>query len=180
MIFGKRKKEEQVRREGQELILGQLSEIQQDLKKQRMAVENLTDEWEDYREEENSWAEQVSHWKQQEANFLKLYEDYQEQLEGLKRYARTEDEKLSGQLELMEEKLEKIRQICGISRISGTGKTVDYDLHEVIRTVGTENSRLHELIEDVYQSGYIYKGKVRKKANVTVYKFEEKDTNERE
>ncbi|MCM1259030.1 MAG: nucleotide exchange factor GrpE [Roseburia sp.] len=178
MIFGKRKKEEKMRREEQELIIQQLSEIQQDIKKQRMAVENLTDEWEDFREEENSQAEQIPNWKQQEANFLKLYEDYQEQLEGLKRYADSEDEKLSRQLELIEKKLEKSRQMCGISKIAGIGETVDYDLHEIIHAVETDDSRLHEVIEDTYQSGYIYKGKVRKKAKASVYRYKGKETNE--
>lgn len=180
MLFGKRKQEEQKCREEGEWLRQQLSEIQQDLKKQRMAVENLTDEWEDYREEETSRTKQFSDWKQQETNFLKLYEDYQEQLESLKRYAKAEDEKLYRQLELAEEKLEKSRQLCGIGKITGMGKAVDYELQEVIRAVGTDDSKLHEVVEEIYQSGYFYKGKVRKKAKAAVYCFKETDTNEGE
>lgn len=180
MLFGKRKEEEQKRREEEELLRRQLQEIQQDLKKQCMAVENLTDEWEDYREEESRTEKQLLDWKKQEENFLELYEDYQEQLEGLKRYAEAEDEKLARQIELAEEKLEKSRQLCGISKIAGAGKAVDYDLQEVIRGVETEDPTLREVVENVYQSGYIYRGKVRKKAKISAYCVKETVTNERE
>ena len=84
MLFGKRKEEEQKRLEEAERLQQQLSDIQKDLKKQRMAVENITDEWEDFREGEESRIGELLDWKNQEDNFIQLFEEYQEQLEGLK------------------------------------------------------------------------------------------------
>ncbi len=180
MLFGKRKEEEQKRLEEAERLQQQLSDIQKDLKKQRMAVENITDEWEDFREGEESRIGELLDWKNQEDNFIQLFEEYQEQLEGLKKYAGNGDKNLFQQIQLVEEKLEKKRRMCGISQIAEAGRTVDYDLHEVIQVLETDNPQLKETVAEIYSPGYIYKGKVRKKAKVSAYCVKEKDTDERE
>ena len=59
--------------------------------------------------------------------------------------------------------------MCGITVIAEYGTRVDYDLHEVIETVETENPVLDKTVADIYSCGYIYKGNVKKKARVAAY-----------
>lgn len=194
MFFKKRKNEEAVFQEigqqiqeriGQQIeeqmvqrMEHQLSGFSQNMKKQQMAVENLTDEWADYREEwqdfreeENCRKELLEAAAKQEEAFLELYETCQEQLDNLKKYAGAEDEKLLAQMDFIEEKLEKSRQKCGIGRIASVGGKVDYDLQEVVHVIETENPDLSETVAKVYVSGYYYKGKIQKKAKIAAYRF---------
>ena len=77
---------------------------------------------------------------------------------------------MAEQLELMEKNLMHARQICGISMIGDCGAALNYDLHEVIEVLDTTDTRLDGMIAVVYSCGYLYKGKVKKKARVAVYR----------
>lgn len=157
-----------------EELNGQMSLLVQSAKKQQMAVENLADEWADYREEENLSLERERIAGKQEQNFLELYENYQEQMDSLGMFLKREDDRMASQFGLIEEKLEKSRILCGISLISGQGGKVDYDLHEIVKVIGTGDGALDERVAEVYSSGYSYHGTVKKKAKVAVYRWEEK------
>lgn len=79
--------------------------------------------------------------------------------------------------------LEYYRQLCGISVIGELEAEIDYDLYEIIEAVDTKNPEQGKRIAEVYSCGYLYKGKVKKKARVSAYHFtafnrQEKNINE--
>lgn len=71
--------------------------------------------------------------------------------------------------------LEQLRQKCGISIIGQCGDTVNYDLHEVIEAVDTTNPAQDKTIAGIYRCGYIYKGVIKKKAQVSAYRAVKND-----
>ena len=93
----------------------------------------------------------------------------------MKRFAGRKDETWAAQIALMEQKLEHCRQMCGISIIEKCGVEVDYDLHEVIEVRTTAEPNKDRLIAEIIDWGYLYKGKVKKRAQVTVYHTENTD-----
>ncbi|MCI9378997.1 MAG: nucleotide exchange factor GrpE [Eubacterium sp.] len=155
---------------GQLEDLGQnISKLQTAIHKHDMAIEDLLEEWEEKRSQEEEAKEQFSAFKRERNAFLELFEAYQEQFWNLKRFAEGKDETWAAQIVLMERNLEHYRQMCGITVIAEYGTRVDYDLHEVIETVETENPVLDKTVADIYSCGYIYKGNVKKKARVAAY-----------
>jgi len=148
----------------------QISTLTSSVHKHDMAIEDLLDEWEEKRSDECSTQKLLKESGQNEQQLLELFEAYQEQFWNLKRFADTKDEAWAAQMTLMEKKLEHCRQLCGISIIGESGIEVDYNLHEVIEAVDTSNPGQDKIIADVYHCGYIYKGRVQKKAAVSAYR----------
>lgn len=147
------------------------SRMQTAVQKHDMAMEDLLEEWEERRSDENGVKERFRALEQNESCLLALFEAYQEQFWSLKRLADTKDEVWSAQIALMEQKLDRCRRLCGIDVIDRCGETVDYDLHEVIQTTETRDADQDKRVADIYCCGYLYKGKVKKKARVAVYRM---------
>ena len=147
-----------------------MATLQSSVNKHNMALEDLLDEWEEKSSEEDSTQKLLQESRQNEQQLLELFDAYQEQFWSLKRFADTKDEAWAAQMALMEKKLEHDQQLCGISIIGECGIEVDYNLHEVIEAVDTESPDQDRIIADIYHCGYIYKGKVRKKAAVSAYR----------
>ncbi|MBD5458967.1 MAG: nucleotide exchange factor GrpE [Lachnospiraceae bacterium] len=158
--------------------LGDISQnivkLQTSVHKQDMAVEDLLEEWNDKQSDAEHIKRQFREYEQNEHRLLELFEAYQEQLWNLKRFAEEKDESLAAQLSLMEKKLEHYRQLCGISMIGECGTEVDYDLYEVLEAVDTEDEGKDRTVVCVYRCGYLYKGKVIKKAQAAVYRYRAK------
>lgn len=185
MLF-KRKKDETLRRIEEQLKIledgittknGQfetldknITRLQTTVLKHDMAMEDLLDEWEQRRSDEEEVKERFREQEQNERHLLALFEAYQEQFWNLRRFADTKDEAWSAQISLMEQNLDHHRRLCGIDVIGTCGNKVDYDLHEVIETMETEDSGKDRQVAHVYECGYLYKGKVKKKARVAAYR----------
>ena len=146
-----------------------INKLQTAANKHDMAIEDLLEEWEEKQSEDTELKEQFRTYKKENRCFLDLFEAYQEQFWNLKRFAGEKDETWASQIALMEGNLERYRQLCGIAIIGECGVQVDYDMHEVIETVGTEDPALDKKIADIYSCGYIYKGQVKRKARVAAY-----------
>ncbi len=146
-----------------------IGQLRTEVQKHNMAVEDLLDEWEDRKSEKDSARKQMLEYEQSEKNLLELFESYQEQFWNLKRFTEQKEEAWSAQTALMEQKLERCRKLCGISIIEECGGKVDYDLHEVIEVVDTAEQDKDKVVAGIVSWGYLYKGRVRKKAQVTAY-----------
>ena len=148
-----------------------LEQLQRSVREQGMSVEDLLEEWNGRNAAEEELRAQLRECADKERHLLELFEAYQEQLRSLRRFADGKDEEWVAQIAMMERGLEHYRQMCGITLIGECGAEVDYDLHEVIETVDTAMPDRDRKIADVYRSGYLYQGKVRRKAQVAVYVF---------
>lgn len=152
-------------------VARQIGQLQTSVQKHDMAIEDLLAEWEERSADEADAKARFREQERSEGLLLELFEAYQEQFWNLKRFAGAKDAEWSGQLALMEEQLARVRQLCGIGIISECGAEVNYDLHEVIEVLSTADTRLDGLVAAVYRCGYLYKGKVKKKAQVAAYRM---------
>lgn len=140
--------------------------------KHDMALEDLLEEWEEKSAGEERLLDSLQEQKQAEKKLLDLFEAYLDQFFDMRRMAHGQGGGWAGQLELMEKQLEHYRRLCGITVISDCGVPVDYDLHEVIEPVATGDRALDQTVEQVYRCGYFYQGTVKRKAQVTAYRFQ--------
>lgn len=148
-----------------------IGQLKAAVQKHDMAIEDLLEEWEDKESEKECLRKRIHDSEQAENLLLELFESYQEQFWNLKRFAQKRDEAWSAQMALMERKLESSRQLCGVSIIETCKTEVDYQLHEVIGVVDTTEQEKDKRIAEMINWGYLYKGKVKKKAQVTAYRF---------
>ena len=154
-----------------EELTEKIGRLQTTVQKHDMAMEDLLEEWEEKRSDEKEVKERFRELEQNESRLLALFETYQEQFWSLKRFADTKDQAWSDQIALMEQSLDRCRRLCGIDVIDRCGEMVDYDLHEVIQITETKDAEQDRRVADIYGCGYLYRGKVKKKAKVAVYQM---------
>ena len=159
-----------------ETVSQNVTALQSTIQKHDMAIEDLLEEWEEKRSDEEIVQKQLSDYSQSEKQLLELFEAYQEQFFNLKRFADSKDAVWAKQIALMEKTLEHYRRLCGICMIEECGIKVNYDLHEVIEAVDTTDSSKDKTIAAIYRCGYLYKGKVKRKAQVGAYRSETKES----
>lgn len=145
-------------------------QIRSSIQKHDMSIEDLLDELEDWRSEEKETREQIRGLKQTEDRLLELFGAYQEQFFQLQRFAAGKDAGWSEQLALIEKNLENFRRSCGIHVIHEKDVMADTALHEVIKTIDTNDPDRDKTVAEVYLCGYLYKGQVKKKAQVAAYR----------
>lgn len=152
-----------------------VKQLQRRVAEQGMSLEDLLEEWSTRKTAEDSLCAQLRGCEKEQRLLLELFEAYQEQFRNLRRFADGRDEAWASQIDMIESSLAHHRQACGISLIGERGAKVDYDLHEVIEVIDTGQPELDRTIADVYSGGYLYQGKVRRKAKVAVYAFGRRD-----
>lgn len=148
-----------------------IRQLQSDIRKHDMAVEDLLDEWEDQKTGQDSLQKHIQESARTELLLLQLFESYQTQFWNLKHFASEKDSSWSEQIAFMEETLGQYRSSCQISMIQDCGVAVDYELHDVIDAVRTSDPALDKTVAGIYQCGYFYKGTVKKKARVSAYRL---------
>lgn len=147
------------------------TQLHSDIHKHDMAIEDLLDEWSEKKSEEDTINIQLKKAGQAEQQLLELFEAYQEQFWNLKHYAASKDESWASQITLMEKTLEHYQRGSAISIIQASGVSVDYDLYDIIEVIDTADPALDKTIAEIYRCGYLYKGKVRKKAQAAAYRY---------
>lgn len=164
------------KKEEERSLLENLSqEIRQnsaDIRRHDMSLEDCLEMLEEQQEEEKQDRKQVKEFEEERAGLLKLIEVYQEQMWNMRRYAAEHDPAWMPQLELSSEAVKRKEDLCGVVRIEETGGRVDYELHEVIEVRETAQEEQAHTVAQVCQPGYIYRGKVRRKAKVIACRFE--------
>lgn len=156
-------------------VSGNLDKLQRLVQEQGMSIEDLLEEWNERTVLEDELRTQLREGEEEEQHLLQLFEAYQDQFHNLQRFASGRDEAWTAQIAMMERSLEHYRQACGISLVGECGAEVDYDLHEVIEAIETAQPDQDRKIADVYRGGYLYKGKIKRKAQVAAYKFRDSD-----
>lgn len=147
------------------------TQLHSDIHKHDMAIEDLLDEWSEKKSEEDTINIQLKKAGQAEQQLLELFEAYQEQFWNLKHYAASKDESWASQITLMEKTLKHYQRGSAISIIQASGVSVDYDLYDIIEVIDTADPALDKTIAEIYRCGYLYKGKVRKKAQAAAYRY---------
>lgn len=146
-----------------------MAQLQRSVREQGMSVEDLLEEWNERKADDDGVKERFREYAKDEQRLLELFEAYQDQFWNLRRFAEGKDEAWAAQISMMEKSLEHYRQMCGISIIGECGADVDYDLHEVIDVVETDEPGLERKVALIYQCGYLHKGRVVRKAKVAAY-----------
>lgn len=145
-----------------------------ELQKHNMALEDTLDMLQEREEKESLQEKRIGELEQAEGALLELLSCYQGQMRLIGRYMEENPETGSAwqnQLRLMEEEVEKRMAACGLEELTGCGKRVDYETHEVVEAVETDREELALTVAKVYSSGYSYKGHVKKKAEVAAYRL---------
>ena len=154
-----------------------------------MAIEDLLDSWEDLQKEQQAETRSLSaslsslyhqdrtEFQSREKALLDLVMSYHDQLFMLQRAAEEAHmEDWNHQFALADTKLTNIRLPAEFQPICNVNLPVDYSLYEVVDLVPTADSFLDHLIAEVYSCGYLYRGKILKKAKVSVYSFQNDST----
>jgi molecular chaperone GrpE (heat shock protein) len=151
-----------------EAVQNQLESLDKQISKHDMAIENLLDEMQEAQENDDSARAAAEEQRRNQENLLALIASYQEQFWQIRRFFGEKDEAWSEQLALMEQTLENARIHCGITAIDQVGAPVDYALHEVIDL--TDSDTCDKTVAEIYSPGYLYQGKVMKKAKIAAYR----------
>lgn len=140
-----------------------------DISRHDMALEDCLDMLEEWGKERVYEQKQRQSLEQEREKLLQMLGTYQEQLWNMKTYAEKNDSAWHQQLLLVEKVVQEKMVFSGITAIDRTDCVVNYELHEVIELIDTEDMNRDRTVAVVYRPGYLYRGEVRKKAQVAVY-----------
>ena len=176
-----------------EELTGSVTELRDAANSHDIAIGDLLDGWEDLQEEQRGKEEalrealyvkterELRQTKGREEALLKLTMEMHDLLFGLRR---TAEASVAGewqhQLDLVDEKLNESRLPAGFYPVCEAGVPINFTEHEVLDIVRTTESDKDRKIADVYSCGYLYRGKVLKKAKVSVFRYEEPHMKEAE
>lgn len=74
---------------------------------------------------------------------------------------------------LVEKKLMQVLEAAGLERLDAEGKTFDPESMEAVATVRAESADQDDLVSDVFQRGYRFKGQLIRPARVRVQQYED-------
>ena len=80
------------------------------------------------------------------------------------------------QTELMKQEAEKYERQCAFREIGECGEKVDYECHQILSVCAAAEEEQSGTVAQVYAPGYSYHGQIIKKAQVSVYKMEERQS----
>ena len=141
-----------------------------DILRHGMALEDCVEMLEEWNSDKEQARKQKQEARKEQEKLLGLCSAYQEQLWSMKRYAKEHDAFWYQQLLLMEKVIEESMIASGITMITKTDCAVNYELHEVMEIRETEEPHKDKVVADIVRPGYCYKGEVRQKAKVVVYR----------
>lgn len=158
-------------------LVNRMDELQKMQKRQVQSLEDFLEEEEDRADREENQRQKAQADKGREAHLLSLVECYQEQLHLLRRQIREEFEgeqskaaSWEKQFEIVEECLARQRSSCALEQVGKEQEPVDFECHQVLKVINTEDSGLDSRVAEVFCPGFIYHGKVIKKAQVSAYR----------
>lgn len=144
-----------------------------DISRHDMALEDCLDMLEEWGKERVYEQKQRQSLEQEREKLLQMLGTYQEQLWNMKTYAEKNDSAWHQQLLLVEKVVQEKMVFSGITAIDRTDCVVNYELHEVIELIDTEDMNRDRTVAVIYKPGYLYRGEVRKKAQVAVYHLQQ-------
>lgn len=153
-----------------------------DIGKHDMALEDMLELLDGKLESEHFMSNRIKELEESEEKLLLLMADYEEQMFLIDGCVKNISGTGSGgsawaeQLDSVRGKLFEHMNTCGITVIADTHQMVNYEYHEVIQVVDTEEAALSRTVLEIYSPGFIYKGRVLKRAKVAAYRLTELNT----
>ena len=171
---------ERENRESAEVLSARMSDLRGAANKHDMAIADMLDTWEEWREDTRALRSDLSKRYQEEAResawrenaLLEALIDLHDQFYALKRAAEQADDPIwKRQLELAAEKMAGRYALADLQVIQAKDAPVNYDLHEVVSVEAAEDRSQSMRVADVYICGYAYRGKVIRKAKVAAFQW---------
>lgn len=159
----------------------QITELQQHATSHDVAIEDMLDEWSDFRDEQKEMADALKRYSEKDAqtaaargdDLLKLVMKMYDQLFSLRLAAsQSQDRTWSRQLELCTETADASLLQEGIMVFGRVGDSFQYDLHEAVSTRDAASPEDDMRIADVLSCGWNDQGKILRKAKVVVYRYQ--------
>ena len=76
------------------------------------------------------------------------------------------------QLDIAEQKLAGARLPAGFLVVGEAGVPVNFDVHEIVEVLPTEKEEKSHTVAEVYAPGYVYMGRVLRKAQISAFRYE--------
>lgn len=150
------------------------------IRRQSESFEDLLEELQEEQAGKRATERLLKEYEQREQQLLALAGSQREQMELLERQMRKDTsqsaEKRSAwdkQFDVMNREAQKFMRACGMEEVGMAGEPLDYDLHEVLALVDTEDGRQDGTVAEVFCRGRFYRGHLLKKAQVAVYRKQE-------
>lgn len=150
------------------------------IRRQSESFEDLLEELQEEQAGRRATERLLKEYEQREQQLLALAGSQREQMELLERQIRKDTsqsaEKRSAwdkQFDVMNREAQKFMRACGMEEVGMAGEPLDYDLHEVLALVDTEDGRQDGTVAEVFCRGRFYRGHLLKKAQVAVYRKQE-------
>ena len=175
---------EETKRESAQTLSDGLSALCTAANRHDMAIEDLLDSWEELQAEQReevrdlrgaqteALQQEVRERTEREDALLRLVVSYHDQLFALSRAASAvQDARWERQLSLVSEKLSAGRMAEGLQTVDAPLVPVDYALHTVREVVETQDPALDGRVAELYSCGYLYRGRMLRKAQVSAYRY---------
>lgn len=160
------------------------NELQEGRREEEKWIRRQSESFEDLLEElqeegaENRAAERLlKEYEQREQRLLALVSSQREQMELLERQIRKDtsqsEEKRAAwdkQFDVMNREAQKFMRACEMEEVGMAGEPLDYDMHEVLALVDTEDEQQAGTVAEVFCRGRYYRGRLLKKAQVAAFK----------
>ena len=139
------------------------------LRRQTETINDFLDEMQEEREEEEEKGTALKAASDREKKLCELIGIYEEQLHLLEEQLVSSDG-WKDQICLMRQKRKQAGKLAQLQETGEEGEPFDYLLHEAVETADTEEEKQDSCIAKVYTPGFVYQGKVMRKAKVVVYR----------
>lgn len=149
----------------------EIGHIRGDLSRQNMALEDCLETLSTFAEERENIRKQKRTMEQEREKLLQLISFYQQQLWNIKVFAARRDPAWQEQFSLLEKAAREKMLSCRMVPVGEEGESIDYELHEVLKTVETKDKNSDRKVAAVYRPGLLYQGNVVQKAQVAVYQI---------
>lgn len=169
----------------------ELHALRESVNKHDIVMEDMLDEWQSFQDQQTEEKENLRQallgqlqsesksLAESEQALLSLSMDFQDQLFALRRAASEEAEPSpwARQILLTEEKLRPSLEKSGLQPIDAVGEPFSYQLHESVQVTDTDDPALGMHVSDVLSCGYLYRGKILRKALVSVWRLNPSEGN---
>ena len=172
-----------IARNSEQLAL-RVSELSSAANRHDMVIEDMIESWEELREKQKeelqmltsalsaSAGREQKDAAEREKALLELLMCTHDMLFALQKAAEeTGSEVWLRQLTLSERRLAEARLPSGFQVTGTAGVPVNYAVHEVVDVIPTQDPELDQVVAEVYACGYLYLGRILKKAQVSAYRL---------
>ncbi len=147
-----------------------LKEWEKTMRSQSDSLEDLLDTMEEQSKGETELEQRLSESSKREQALLDLVCLMRDQMEMIHRRL-SDDAAWSGQFAMMERETGKLLRNAGIQETGIVGEPVDYEIHQVLEAVETDQINQNHTVACVYSHGRIYCGRTLSKAKVSAYRL---------